>query len=111
MAGMLERRREPHSMTSRQSARCGRLSSLAMAKRLASVIPCDDHEVLTTTSSNPQRGCRGGHAPAPTAVSGVCGPADAYDMKMPVQLNHTIVAARDKTAAANFLATILGLRV
>lgn len=32
-------------------------------------------------------------------------------MKMPVQLNHTIVAARDKKAAANFLATILGLRV
>lgn len=30
---------------------------------------------------------------------------------MPVQLNHTIVAARDKRAAAEFLAGILGLRV
>ena len=30
---------------------------------------------------------------------------------MPVQLNHTIVAARDKKAAADFLATILGLEV
>ncbi len=30
---------------------------------------------------------------------------------MSVQLNHTIVAARDKKAAADFLATILGLAV
>ncbi len=30
---------------------------------------------------------------------------------MSVQLNHTIVAARDKQAAAGFLATILGLEV
>jgi catechol 2,3-dioxygenase-like lactoylglutathione lyase family enzyme len=30
---------------------------------------------------------------------------------MPVELNHTIVAARDKKAAADFLATILGLEV
>jgi catechol 2,3-dioxygenase-like lactoylglutathione lyase family enzyme len=30
---------------------------------------------------------------------------------MSVQLNHTIVAARDKRAAAEFLATILGLEV
>lgn len=30
---------------------------------------------------------------------------------MPVQLNHTIVAARDKRAAAEFMATILGLDV
>jgi len=30
---------------------------------------------------------------------------------MPVELNHTIVAARDKRAAAEFLATILGLEV
>jgi catechol 2,3-dioxygenase-like lactoylglutathione lyase family enzyme len=30
---------------------------------------------------------------------------------MPVDLNHTIVAARDKRAAAEFLATILGLEV
>lgn len=30
---------------------------------------------------------------------------------MPVDLNHTIVAARDKRAAAEFLATILGLQV
>jgi catechol 2,3-dioxygenase-like lactoylglutathione lyase family enzyme len=30
---------------------------------------------------------------------------------MAVQLNHTIVAARDKKAAADFLATILGLAV
>jgi catechol 2,3-dioxygenase-like lactoylglutathione lyase family enzyme len=30
---------------------------------------------------------------------------------MPVQLNHTIVAARDKRAAADFLASILGLEV
>ncbi|MCW2633247.1 MAG: bleomycin resistance protein [Pseudonocardia sp.] len=30
---------------------------------------------------------------------------------MTVQLNHTIVAARDKRAAAEFLATILGLEV
>jgi catechol 2,3-dioxygenase-like lactoylglutathione lyase family enzyme len=30
---------------------------------------------------------------------------------MSVQLNHTIVAARDKKAAADFLATILGLEV
>jgi catechol 2,3-dioxygenase-like lactoylglutathione lyase family enzyme len=30
---------------------------------------------------------------------------------MSVQLNHTIVAARDKKAAAEFLATILGLSV
>ena len=30
---------------------------------------------------------------------------------MAVQLNHTIVAARDKRASADFLATILGLRV
>jgi catechol 2,3-dioxygenase-like lactoylglutathione lyase family enzyme len=30
---------------------------------------------------------------------------------MSVQLNHTIVAARDKRAAADFLATILGLKV
>ena len=30
---------------------------------------------------------------------------------MSVQLNHTIVAARDKRAAADFLATILGLEV
>jgi catechol 2,3-dioxygenase-like lactoylglutathione lyase family enzyme len=30
---------------------------------------------------------------------------------MSVQLNHTIVAARDKTAAAEFVANILGLRV
>jgi catechol 2,3-dioxygenase-like lactoylglutathione lyase family enzyme len=30
---------------------------------------------------------------------------------MPVQLNHTIVAARDKRAAAEFLATVLGLEV
>lgn len=30
---------------------------------------------------------------------------------MPVELNHTIVAARDKAAAADFLATILGLTV
>src|SRR5258705_13294427 len=30
---------------------------------------------------------------------------------MSVQLNHTIVAARDKKAAAEFLATILGLAV
>jgi catechol 2,3-dioxygenase-like lactoylglutathione lyase family enzyme len=30
---------------------------------------------------------------------------------MSVQLNHTIVAARDKKAAADFLATILGLQV
>lgn len=30
---------------------------------------------------------------------------------MPVQLNHTIVAAHDKHASARFLADILGLRV
>jgi catechol 2,3-dioxygenase-like lactoylglutathione lyase family enzyme len=30
---------------------------------------------------------------------------------MPVELNHTIVAARDKKVAAEFMATILGLRV
>lgn len=30
---------------------------------------------------------------------------------MPVELNHTIVAARDKTGAAEFLAGILGLEV
>ncbi|GII25084.1 VOC family protein [Planosporangium mesophilum] len=30
---------------------------------------------------------------------------------MSVQLNHTIVAARDKKTSADFLATILGLRV
>jgi catechol 2,3-dioxygenase-like lactoylglutathione lyase family enzyme len=30
---------------------------------------------------------------------------------MPIQLNHTIVAARDKKASADFLATILGLQV
>jgi len=30
---------------------------------------------------------------------------------MPVELNHTIVAARDKKAAAEFLARILGLEV
>jgi catechol 2,3-dioxygenase-like lactoylglutathione lyase family enzyme len=30
---------------------------------------------------------------------------------MPVQLNHTIVAARDKRAAAEFMAGILGLEV
>jgi catechol 2,3-dioxygenase-like lactoylglutathione lyase family enzyme len=30
---------------------------------------------------------------------------------VPVQLNHTIVAARDKHASARFLATILGLQV
>lgn len=30
---------------------------------------------------------------------------------MSVQLNHTIVASRDKRASADFLATILGLRV
>jgi catechol 2,3-dioxygenase-like lactoylglutathione lyase family enzyme len=30
---------------------------------------------------------------------------------MSVQLNHTIVAARDKNASADFLATMLGLRV
>ena len=30
---------------------------------------------------------------------------------MPIQLDHTIVAARDKRAAAGFLATILGLEV
>lgn len=30
---------------------------------------------------------------------------------MSIQLNHTIVAARDKRAAAQFLATILGLEV
>lgn len=30
---------------------------------------------------------------------------------MPAQLNHTIVAARDKKAAADFLATVLGLEV
>lgn len=30
---------------------------------------------------------------------------------MPVQLNHTIVAARDKRVAAEFLATVLGLEV
>ncbi len=30
---------------------------------------------------------------------------------MPIELNHTIVAARDKKAAADFLATILGLEV
>jgi catechol 2,3-dioxygenase-like lactoylglutathione lyase family enzyme len=30
---------------------------------------------------------------------------------MPVELNHTIVAARDKRASAQFLATMLGLRV
>jgi catechol 2,3-dioxygenase-like lactoylglutathione lyase family enzyme len=30
---------------------------------------------------------------------------------MPVELNHTIVAARDKRASAEFLATILGLEV
>jgi catechol 2,3-dioxygenase-like lactoylglutathione lyase family enzyme len=30
---------------------------------------------------------------------------------MPVELNHTIVAARDKRVAAEFLATTLGLRV
>ena len=30
---------------------------------------------------------------------------------MPVELNHTIVAARDKRVAADFLATILGLQV
>jgi catechol 2,3-dioxygenase-like lactoylglutathione lyase family enzyme len=30
---------------------------------------------------------------------------------MPVELNHTIVAARDKQAAAQFLASILGLSV
>jgi catechol 2,3-dioxygenase-like lactoylglutathione lyase family enzyme len=30
---------------------------------------------------------------------------------MPVELNHTIVAARDKRAAADFLARILGLAV
>lgn len=30
---------------------------------------------------------------------------------MPVELNHTIVAARDKREAAEFTATILGLRV
>lgn len=30
---------------------------------------------------------------------------------MSIQLNHTIVAARDKTTAAEFLATILGLDV
>ncbi len=30
---------------------------------------------------------------------------------MSVELNHTIVAARDKKAAADFLATILGLKV
>lgn len=30
---------------------------------------------------------------------------------MSIQLNHTIVAARDKRAAADFLATILGLEV
>jgi catechol 2,3-dioxygenase-like lactoylglutathione lyase family enzyme len=30
---------------------------------------------------------------------------------MSVQLNHTIVAARDKKASADFLATILGLQV
>lgn len=30
---------------------------------------------------------------------------------MPIELNHTIVAARDKTAAAEFFATVLGLEV
>lgn len=30
---------------------------------------------------------------------------------MPVELNHTIVAARDRRATADFLATILGLQV
>ncbi|MFJ2032426.1 VOC family protein [Streptosporangium sp. NPDC087985] len=30
---------------------------------------------------------------------------------MPIELNHTIVAARDKRASAEFLATILGLEV
>ena len=30
---------------------------------------------------------------------------------MPVELNHTIVAARDRRASAEFLATILGLEV
>jgi catechol 2,3-dioxygenase-like lactoylglutathione lyase family enzyme len=30
---------------------------------------------------------------------------------MPVELNHTIVAARDKKVAAEFLASVLGLRV